>query len=125
MGTADLDELLEHVEGWPAILELALQAGAVRPIGPSVLELGGDDRLIADYLRDEVLAELDPAQFTFLMRTAILDRLDGDLCDAVLDRPGSGVALRDLERTNFLVVPLDHTGHGAYRHHPTAPRLPS
>jgi LuxR family maltose regulon positive regulatory protein len=52
----------------------------------------------------------------FLTRTAVLDRLSGPLCEAVLDLPGAAAALADLARSNPLLVPLDGRG-GWYRCH--------
>src|SRR5262249_52482754 len=65
------------------------------------------DRLVEDYLHDEVLRPLGPEAAAFLTRTSPLDRLCGPLCDAVLERRGSGAVLRDLARTNLFVQPLD------------------
>ena len=53
----------------------------------------------------------------FLTRTAVLDRLSGPLCDAVLETSGSAAVLASLERSNLLVVPLDRQ-RDWYRYHP-------
>ena len=76
----------------------------------------GDDRLVADYLRDELLAPLDAAQTAFLVRTSVLDTLSAPACDAVLDSDGSATALADLARSNTMLVALDRSGE-SYRHH--------
>ena len=54
----------------------------------------GDDRLMADYLRTELLARLSDAEVSFLTRTSVLDRMSGPLCDAALDSTGSGALLQ-------------------------------
>ena len=82
---AALDRLLERTEGWPVglyLAALALQAGGSQD--HAGLPFSGDDRLMADYLQSELLSLLSPAEVAFLTRTAILDRLSGPLCDAVL-----------------------------------------
>ena len=114
---ADLAALLRHTEGWPAALYLAaLSLRAASDPHGAVLGFAGDDRLVADYLRDEVLTRLPAATVAFLMRTSILARLSGPACDAVLGATGSGAVLRDLSRMGIPLVPLDPTD-SEYRHH--------
>ena len=113
----DIRVLLERTEGWPAGLYLAghsLQGG--QDVQAGVERFGGDDRLVADYLRDEMLDLLDAEQIGFLECTSVLHELSGPLCDAVLQRTGSGSLLRDISRSNLLVVPLDSTDR-SYRYH--------
>ena len=72
---------------------------------------------MADYLRSEFLARLPDGMVSFLTRTAVLDRLSGSLCDAVLNRSGSAPVLDALESSNLLLVPLDdHRGWYRYHH---------
>ena len=80
------------------------------------LPFSGDDRLIAEYLRTGLLARLSHAEVTFLTRTAVLDRMSGRLCDAVLDTSGSSVVLESLAHSNMLLVGLDRQGEW-YRYH--------
>ena len=93
----------ERTEGWPAGLYLAalsLQAGAP---GPARVEtFTGEDRLVADYFRFELLSRLPEAEARFLMHTSVLDRMCGGLCDAVLQTRGSASILESLERSNRL-----------------------
>ena len=114
---ADVATLLQHTEGWPAALYLAALTlrGEQDPHGV-VTAFAGDDRFVADYLRDEVLARLPAANVAFLMRTSILVTLSGPVCDAVLGASGSGERLRDLSRAGIPLVPLDGAD-SAYRHH--------
>jgi LuxR family maltose regulon positive regulatory protein len=108
---AAVEAIIQRTEGWAAALYLAtLSLGESEDPAAAVIRLGGDDRLIADYLRDEVLRDLSPQQITFLTRAAVLDRLSGHLCDAVLDRFGSGRMLAELERANVLVFPAEEPG---------------
>jgi LuxR family maltose regulon positive regulatory protein len=118
MPDAAIASLVERTEGWPAGLYLAalsLTSGgsAASPLRPAV---EGDDRLIAAYLDSEVLPLLAEENVRFAMRTAVLERMSGALCDAVLDRGGSAEVLESLARSNLFIVPLDNRGEW-YRYH--------
>jgi LuxR family maltose regulon positive regulatory protein len=113
-----MDTLMRKTEGWPAGLYLAaLSLRAQRNVDGALSRFAGDDQLVADYLRDELLAQLEPDRVTFLLRTSILGTLSGSLCDAVLDDRGSARTLGELGRSNVLLVSLDRGG-TTYRHHP-------
>jgi LuxR family transcriptional regulator, maltose regulon positive regulatory protein len=113
----DIDMLVQRTEGWPAGLYLAALSLQDQPDRDRALAaFAGDDRLVADYLRDELLADLPRDRLSFLTRTSVLDDLSGPLCDAVLARPGSGGTLRELARSNLMLVPLDRAD-GRYRYH--------
>ena len=115
---SDLAALLRHTEGWPAALYLAaLSMRNRRDPHAAVTAFAGDNRLIADYLRDEILTALDPPAVAFLLRTSVLARLSGPACDTLTGRTGSGTTLRELSRAGVPIVPLDHTDR-EYRHHP-------
>jgi len=114
---ADIDMLVGRTEGWPAGLYLAALSLRDQPDRRRALAgFAGDDRFVADYVRDELLAELPGDRLRFLRRTSMLEDLTGPLCDAVLARPGSGGTLRDLARANVMLVPLDRTD-ARYRYH--------
>jgi LuxR family transcriptional regulator, maltose regulon positive regulatory protein len=109
--------LHQRTEGWPAGLYLAalcLREGG--PLTGAAVSFGGDDRFVSDYLEAEFLARISPQQRTFLTQTAVLERLCGPLCEAVLGQPGSAASLADLARSNLLLVPLDRRGQW-YRYH--------
>jgi LuxR family transcriptional regulator, maltose regulon positive regulatory protein len=113
----DVDALLRRTEGWPAGLYLAALSLRDQPdIRTAVERFAGDDRVVADYLRDELLAPLDAAQIAFLVRTSVLDTLSASVCDAVLDHTGSGARLADLAQSNVMLVSLDRSGE-SYRYH--------
>jgi LuxR family transcriptional regulator, maltose regulon positive regulatory protein len=113
-----LAALLRRTEGWPAGLSLAaLSLRGEDDPGARARAFGGDDRLVADYIRDELLAPLPARELDFLMRSSILPRLEAGACDAILGQTGSGTLLRELARGGMPLVPLDHTD-DAYRHHP-------
>jgi LuxR family maltose regulon positive regulatory protein len=113
----ELAELTERAEGWPAGLYLAALAIRAGGLGAkSSATFAGSDRLVADYLRSELLAHLSPDEARFLTRTAVLERMSGPLCDAVLESSGSGAILESLERSNHFLVPLDRDRQW-YRYH--------
>lgn len=114
----DVGALYERTEGWPAALYLAgLALGDEQGAHPDATEFGGDDRFVADYMRDEFLGGISIARLRFLMRTSLLEDLAGKICDDVLERTGSGRVLRELARSKLPLEPLDHAD-GTYRYHP-------
>lgn len=105
-------------EGWPAALYLAgLALRKSTDLGESITRFAGDDRFIVDYIREEFLEPVSRRELEFLRRASVLDRLNGDLCDAVLARHGSATLLRELSRSNMLLTPLDRRDEW-FRFHP-------
>src|SRR5215212_9813783 len=114
---SDITALEARTEGWIAGLQLAaLSMRGRNDIGQFVRAFAGDNRYIVDYLVDEVLQRQPEQVRSFLLQTAILDRLSGPLCDAVTDRERGQAQLEALERGNFFVVPLDDRRQW-YRYH--------
>jgi LuxR family maltose regulon positive regulatory protein len=114
----EVAELTRRTEGWPVALYLAALSIKAQPAEhPSRGGFGGRERFLVDYLQSALLAGLSPTEVRFLTRTAVLDRLSGPLCDAVLETTGSAAVLASLERSNLLVVPLDRQ-RDWYRYHP-------
>jgi LuxR family transcriptional regulator, maltose regulon positive regulatory protein len=102
--------LTRRTEGWIAGLQLAALSLRDRKDRTAFVHaFSGVDRHIMDYLVDEVLSRQAPDIQSFLVHTAVLKRLSGPLCDAVLgqDEGNSQAILEYLERTNLFVVPLD------------------
>jgi LuxR family maltose regulon positive regulatory protein len=90
------------------------------PTRPEVVDFieafTGSNRFVLDYLADEVLAR-QPAEIRdFLLRTSILDRLTGSLCEAVSEQSGGAAILADLDRDNLFLVQLD-SERSWYRYH--------
>jgi LuxR family maltose regulon positive regulatory protein len=113
----DLSVLLKRTEGWPAAIYLASLSLQQREDKHAYIEsFSGSDRYIVDLLAEEVLAGLPEDTKGFLLRTSVLRRLTGPLCDAVADRVGSAELLRELARSNLFVVPSDGQGEW-YRYH--------
>ncbi|HUD36413.1 MAG TPA: LuxR C-terminal-related transcriptional regulator [Streptosporangiaceae bacterium] len=138
-----VDHLLERTQGWIAGLRLAAlrtwpglasppgpsgpsgPADPAGPIGPA--RIRGDDPLVADYLRDEVLGDLPADRRDFLLRTSVPDRICGDLADALTGGSTGTAILDQLCRENLMLTPADDwtaaaqpTGAGLaeYRYHP-------
>ena len=103
-----LEALAQRTEGWAAGLQLAaLALRSVDDPDTFVADFHGTHAFVADFLADEVLAGIPPERQDFLLRTALLDRLTGPLCDAALDRSDSQTLLEELSRANLFLLPLD------------------
>jgi LuxR family maltose regulon positive regulatory protein len=117
LGDDDVAELVEHTEGWCAGLYLAaLSVRARGGMANGAAKFTGSNRIVGDYLRSELLAQISPDERRFLTRTAVLERMSGPLCDAVLDGRGSRELLESLGNSNLFLVPLDADGEW-YRYH--------
>ncbi|MEJ2732766.1 MAG: LuxR C-terminal-related transcriptional regulator [Anaerolineae bacterium] len=134
----DIAALASRTEGWIAGLQMAALALQVAlstqsqdsaPSGSFVQAFAGSNRYILDYLVEEVLLRQPEEIQAFLLLTAILSRLTGPLCDAVLDaedtisegEPGwppysSQQILENLEAANLFIIPLDSERRW-YRYH--------
>ncbi|MFN8379819.1 MAG: LuxR C-terminal-related transcriptional regulator [Anaerolineae bacterium] len=113
----DIAVLEDRTEGWVAGLQLAALSLQGQPDAPGFIQaFAGDHRYIVDYLAEEVLERQPTAIRDFLLRTAILDRLNGPLCEAVTGLPGGSERLEALERGNFFLIPLDDRRYW-YRYH--------
>jgi len=117
LGGDDVAALHQRTEGWAAGLYLAAlylrEGGSLQGAGDA---FGGDDRLVSQYMESEFLDRISARHREFLTRTAVLERMCGPLCEAVLQSPGSGAELAELVRSNLLLVPLDRRGYW-YRYH--------
>jgi LuxR family maltose regulon positive regulatory protein len=100
--------LHERTEGWAAGLRLAALSLAGHPDPERfVAEFSGSDRTVAEYLIAEML-ERQPADVQdLLLRTSLLDRVNGELADVLTGRSGSERILLELADANTFVVPLD------------------
>ena len=113
----DVERLAELTEGWAAGLYLAgLSLRGRQDPSAFIASFHGDNRHVADYLATEVLARQPDTIRTFLLRTSVLERLSGPLCDAVLQTEGSAQVLGELERSNLFLIPLDDQRRW-YRYH--------
>ncbi|SFJ59702.1 regulatory protein, luxR family [Paenibacillus sp. UNC496MF] len=111
--------LESRTEGWVAGLHLAaISIHGEYDADRLIKAFTGSHHFVLDYLVEEVLQRQPEAVQTFLLRTSILDRLCGSLCDdVVLDPAVSGkTTLMELERKNLFVVPMDNERKW-YRYH--------
>ena len=121
LSEGDIAALEARTEGWIAGLQLAalsVQGHASRDAASFIKSFTGSHRFVLDYLIEEVLGQQSEKIQTFLLRTSILDRMCGSLCDAVLLDPSTSgqEILEHLERTNLFIVPLDNERRW-YRYH--------
>jgi LuxR family maltose regulon positive regulatory protein len=111
--------LLEtRTEGWIAGLQLAaISMQGHKDANSFIKSFTGSHHFVLDYLMEEVLQQQSESIQTFLLRTSILDRLCGPLCDAVLRSTSLGQeTLEYLEHANLFIVPLDNERRW-YRYH--------
>lgn len=125
LSAADIAALETRTEGWIAGLQLAalaLQRTGSLPGHPDATDFihsfTGNHRFVLDYLVEEVLQQQPERVQTFLLRTSVLNRMCGPLCDALLRSPmASGhTTLQYLEQANLFIVPLDNERRW-YRYH--------
>ena len=117
IGAAGRDELLRRTEGWMAGLRLAAMRAGGCPAKTSIADLAGNEPMVTDYLRDEVLGRQPPETRLFLLRTSVAEFVSGDLADALTGEPGGARTLDRLSRDNSLVQ-APGRGRTAYRYHP-------
>jgi LuxR family maltose regulon positive regulatory protein len=119
LSAEDIAALEARTEGWIAGLQLAaISMQGHHDTSTFIKSLTGSHHFVLDYLIEEVLGQQPESVQAFLLRTSILDRMCGSLCDAVLlDSSVSGQeTLEYLERTNLFIIPLDNERHW-YRYH--------
>jgi LuxR family maltose regulon positive regulatory protein len=119
LSAEDIDALETRTEGWIAGLQLAAISLQGHQAPTSFIKsFTGSHHFVLDYLVEEVLQHLPESVQTFLLRTSILNRLCGPLCDAVLldATPSGQETLEYLERANLFTVPLDNERRW-YRYH--------
>lgn len=109
--------LESRTEGWIAGLQMAaLSMQGRKDIAGFIKAFTGSHRFVLDYLAEEVLQRQSDDMRSFLLNTAILERLSGPLCNAVTEREDSQEMLLALERGNLFVIPLDDE-RSWYRYH--------
>jgi LuxR family maltose regulon positive regulatory protein len=117
LSSGDVGALAERTEGWIAALQLAaLSMQGLDDASAFIASYAGDDRFVVDYLVEEVLQRQPEHMRAFLLRTSILERLTGALCDTVTGQTDGRATLEALDRGNLFLVPLDQGRHW-YRYH--------
>ncbi|MGB1251786.1 MAG: LuxR C-terminal-related transcriptional regulator [Candidatus Promineifilaceae bacterium] len=118
LNPAQTSQLAARTEGWIASLQLAALALRSTPQQRETFlnHFTGSDRYIMDYLISEVWDRQSEMTQTFLLQTAILDRLSAPLCNALRDATDSQTILQQLEAANLFLFPLDNERRW-YRYH--------
>ena len=119
LSAEDITALETRTEGWIAGLQLAaLSMQGHQDTAGFIQSFTGSHHFVLDYLIEEVLQQQSESIQAFLLRTSILDRLCGPLCDAVLGSPSASgqETLEYLEHANLFIVPLDNERRW-YRYH--------
>lgn len=114
-----LDVLMARTEGWAAGVQLAGLKLRSQPNSDDefVTEFGGTDRLIAEYLTEEVLGALPEHSRALLLRMAPLDTMTAELVDHVLERSDAQELFERLEHESMFLVALDsHRGRFRFHH---------
>jgi LuxR family transcriptional regulator, maltose regulon positive regulatory protein len=112
-----LTRLHERTEGWAAGLRLAALSLAGHPDPERfAAEFSGTDRTVAEYLLAEVLDRQTEQVRRLLLRTSILDRVNGELADQLTGEQGGERVLQDLEDASAFVMTLDG-GRSWFRYH--------
>lgn len=117
LSSANVTAVEARSEGW--IVSLRMAALSIRitdDVSAFIDSFGSGTRHIFDYLLEEVVDRESPEVQEFLLRTSILERLAGPLCDAVTGRHDGQEMLGRLEARNLFVVPLDDNRRW-YRYH--------
>jgi len=119
LSAENIAALETRTEGWIAGLQLAgLSMQGHQDTASFIRSFTGSHHFVLDYLIEEVLEQQSESIRVFLLRTSILDRLCGPLCDAVLGSPSASGkdTLEYLEHANLFIVPLDNERRW-YRYH--------
>jgi LuxR family maltose regulon positive regulatory protein len=117
LSAEDITALENRTEGWIAGLQLAaISMQGSKDTKSFIKSFTGSHRYVLDYLIEEVLEQQSESVQTFLLQTAILERLNGSLCDALTGQDNGQAILEMLDRANLFIVPLDNERRW-YRYH--------
>jgi LuxR family maltose regulon positive regulatory protein len=110
--------LMDRTEGWAAGLRLAALSLAGHPDPDRFAEeFSGSERTVAEYLLAEVLdRQSEQVRLLLLLRTSVLERVNGELADLLTGSSGGERVLQDLEEANAFVVSL-HVARSWFRYH--------
>ena len=118
LSAEEVATLESRTEGWVAGLQMAALSMQGRADTAGFIQsFTGSHRFVLDYLVEEVLKRQSEKVRGFLLRTSILERLCGPLCEAVTGEEDGRALLVALERDNLFVVPLDDRRHWFRYHH--------
>ncbi|WP_166871969.1 LuxR C-terminal-related transcriptional regulator [Salinibacterium sp. ZJ450] len=115
---SDVASLVSHTEGWAAGIQLAGLSLRFHPHPSEFIDqLTGTDRLIAEYLTDEVLQDQTAERRATLLRMSVLDTMCDGLVSAVAGEPEGHLIVEQLEHESLFLVPLDNRREW-FRFHP-------
>jgi LuxR family maltose regulon positive regulatory protein len=118
LSAENIAALEKRTEGWIVGLQMAALSLQQRPDKDAFIEaFTGSHRYVVDYLVEEVLEQQPPEIQDFLLKTSILTRLSGPLCNAVVGRQDSQDVLVELEQKNLFLIPLDDERRWFRYHH--------
>ena len=113
-----VDALVEQTDGWAVGLQLAaITLQRATDVDRFLSQFSGSDQLVAEYLSEEVLDELEPDVRRFLLRTSILAWLEPGLCDAVTGDGDAEEVLRLLDRRSLFLIHPAGGGERLRYHH--------
>ena len=117
LSVEDITLLETRTEGWIVGLQLAaISLQGQESVTNIIKSFSGSHRLVLDYLIEEVLSQQSENIQTFLLQTAILDRFNDSLCDALTGQDNGRENLELLEHANLFIIPLDEE-RSWYRYH--------
>jgi LuxR family transcriptional regulator, maltose regulon positive regulatory protein len=118
LGVDSVTALVDRTEGWAAGLQLAgMTLRLYDDPDEFITQFSGDDRLIADYLSEEVLQAQQDDRREFLLRVSVLDSMCAELVALLTDESNAQLVIEELERTSMFMVPLDTRRHWFRLHH--------
>jgi len=113
----EVSAINERAEGWAVGLTMAaLSMSEEKDVRGFISRFTGSQRWVMDYLADEVLKRQSDEMQDFLLKTSVLERLTGSLCDFVSGQEHSQRMLEKLDRANLFLIPLDESREW-YRYH--------
>lgn len=112
-----VETLLSRTEGWPAGVRLATMYLTRQKDDPALEGFGGTNWSVAEFLLAEVLARHDPPTTDFMLRTSVVEWLNGELAEALVPGSNGMARLEMLERANTFVTCVDRE-RGLFRYHP-------
>ncbi len=108
LGADRVAALVARTEGWAAGLQLAgMTLRLYDDADEFIIQFSGDDRLIADYLSEEVLQAQSDDRREFLLHISVLDSMCAELIAHLTDEPSPQLVIEELERDSMFLVPLD------------------
>jgi LuxR family transcriptional regulator, maltose regulon positive regulatory protein len=117
LGDAHVRRLWEHTEGWVGALRLSALSLHEHPAPERFVDdFAGNDRAVSDYLVSEILSTVSADDRAFLLRTAVVEVLTGELADTLTGGSDGSRRLAELSRGGALLAPLDRRGEW-YRFH--------